>query len=165
MFPVKRNYTFLAPRFPGHLQLFPCDLEVTTYTCYNMISTHSCWLKFFLLLKTILRTISFHKLSQSPPHSHSCLRNPSLLSVHNLLSVHLSQSTVNPFLSPLQSQALQKEGTLGVCCTAKETTLLCRLGKLPTAAATCPRVTPPSWSLHKCHANTMLSTLFQIKST
>ena len=101
-------------------------------------------LHFFLLLKTILRTISFHKLSQSPPHSHSCLRNPSLLSVHNLLSVHLSQSTVNPFLSPLQSQALQKEGTLGVCCTAKETTLLCRLGKLLTAAATCPGVTPPS---------------------
>lgn len=166
-FPVKRNYTFQIPRFPAftalsmwprsyHLYLLQYDLYIQLLT--EILSSAENYTQDNLIPTST-------KLSQSPPHSHSCLRNPSLLSVHNLLSVHLSQSTVNPFLSPLQSQALQKGGTLGVCCTAKETTLPCCLGKLPTAAAACPGVAPPSWSLHKCHANTMPSTLFQIKST
>lgn len=65
------------------------------------------WNSFFCWKLSIGQSHSnIHKLSHSPPHFHSCLRNPSLL------SVHLSQSTVNPFLSPLQSQALKKKAPL-----------------------------------------------------
>lgn len=87
-----------------------------------------CWLKFFLLLKTILRTISFQH-PQNLVNLHLiltvCLRNPSLLSVHNLPLMYISTIHSKPIFIPFtQSQALQKGGLLKVCLpAAKETTL------------------------------------------